>query len=86
MYGSKQIPTVKKSSRKHKIHSRKKILRINFFFFKFSKLDFLGCASSAGGMGSIPGQGTKIPHVARLHQRKEKEQGNKNPQNFNVLK
>jgi len=37
-------------------------------------------------MGSIPGQGTKIPHVARLHQMKEKKQGNKNLQNFNGLK
>ena len=43
-------------------------------------------ASSAGGMGSIPGQGTKIPCATRLHQRREKKQGNKSPQNFNGLK
>ena len=27
-----------------------------------------GGASTAGGMGSIPGQGTKIPHAARHSQ------------------
>ena len=26
------------------------------------------CASNAGGVGSIPGQETKIPHVARCGQ------------------
>ena len=27
-------------------------------------------ASTAGGAGSIPGPGTKIPHAARLRQKK----------------
>ena len=27
-------------------------------------------ASTAGGVGSIPGQGTKIPHVERCGQKK----------------
>ena len=30
------------------------------------------CASTAGGMGSIPGQGTKIPQAAWCGQRKKK--------------
>ena len=29
------------------------------------------CAPNAGGMGSIPGQGTKIPHAARRGQKKK---------------
>ena len=28
------------------------------------------CASNAGSMGSIPGQGTKIPHAMRCGQKK----------------
>ena len=28
------------------------------------------CASNAGGMGSITGQGTKIPHAVRRGQKK----------------
>ena len=31
------------------------------------------CASTAGGAGSIPGQGTKIPHAALCGQRKNKK-------------
>ena len=31
------------------------------------------CASAAGGMGSIPGWGTKIPHAARHSQEKKQE-------------
>ena len=31
------------------------------------------CASNAGGMGSIPGQGTKIPHTIQCGQKKEKQ-------------
>ena len=30
------------------------------------------CASSAGGMGSIPGQGTKIPHATQRGKKTEK--------------
>ena len=30
------------------------------------------CTSTAGGMGSIPGQGTKIPHTVRCGQKKKK--------------
>ena len=30
-------------------------------------------ASTAGGMGSIPGQGTKIPHALRHGQKKKKK-------------
>ena len=30
------------------------------------------CASNAGGMGSIPGRGTKIPHVADTAKKKKK--------------
>ena len=30
------------------------------------------CAPSAGGTGSIPGQGTKIPHATQCAQRKKK--------------
>ena len=33
------------------------------------------CASSAGSMGSIPGQGTKIPHA--MWRGKKKEKGKK---------
>ena len=32
-------------------------------------------ASTVGGMGSIPGQGTKIPHAARCGQKKKKMEG-----------
>lgn len=32
------------------------------------------CASTAGGQGSIPGQGTKIPHAARCGQKKKEEE------------
>ena len=31
------------------------------------------CTSTAGGMGSIPGQGTKIPHATLCSQRKKKK-------------
>ena len=30
------------------------------------------CASNAGGMGLIPGQGTEIPHTSRCGKEKEK--------------
>ena len=30
------------------------------------------CTSTAGGTGSIPGQGTKIPHAMQCNQKKEK--------------
>ena len=32
------------------------------------------CASTAGGMGSVPGRGTKIFHAARHGQKKRKEE------------
>ena len=35
------------------------------------------CASVAGGMGSIPGQGTKIPHATRYGQKKKKKEERK---------
>ena len=31
------------------------------------------CASAAGGAGSVPGRGTKIPHVVQRGQKKKKE-------------
>ena len=31
------------------------------------------CTSTAGGVGSIPGQGTEIPHAARGGQKKKKK-------------
>ena len=31
------------------------------------------CASNAGDMGSIPGQGTKIPHACRARKKKKKD-------------
>ena len=31
------------------------------------------CASTAGGMGSIPGWGTKIPHAAQSSQKQTKK-------------
>ena len=34
------------------------------------------CASTAGGMGSIPGGGTKIPHVGQHGQKKKKQNTN----------
>ena len=30
------------------------------------------CTSTAGGMGSIPGQGTKTPHAVQKDQKKKK--------------
>ena len=33
------------------------------------------CASPAGGLCSIPGQGTKIPHDIQCSQKKKKLQG-----------
>ena len=30
---------------------------------------------NAGGMGSIPGQGTKIPHAAKCRPKKKKNEG-----------
>ena len=35
------------------------------------------CASTAGGTGSIPGQGTKIPHAAQHGQKKKKNEERK---------
>ena len=35
------------------------------------------CASNAGGTGSIPGQGTKIPHALQCGQKTENKQRNK---------
>ena len=35
------------------------------------------CASTVGGMGSIPGRGTRIPHASRCGQNKNKKQTNK---------
>ena len=40
--------------------------------------------STTGGMGSIPGQGTKISHATqpkKKERKKEKEQANRNPNN-----
>ena len=37
------------------------------------------CASTAGGMGSIPGWGTKIPHAAQSSQKQTKKKINGNP-------
>ena len=31
------------------------------------------CTSTAGGTGSIPGQGTKIPHAMQCNQKKKKK-------------
>ena len=31
------------------------------------------CSSTVGGKGSIPGQGTKIPHAAMVWQKKKKK-------------
>ena len=31
------------------------------------------CACTAGGMGSIPGQGNKIPHVTQCSQKEKKK-------------
>ena len=36
------------------------------------------CASTAGGTGSIPGQGTKIPQAARPERKQNKMKQNKN--------
>ena len=41
-------------------------------------LDLRLCASTAGGTGSIPGQGTKIPHGAA---KKQKQKQNKTENN-----
>ena len=37
------------------------------------------CASSAGGMGSIPGWGTKIPHATWHGQKTKKQYGTNEP-------
>ena len=41
------------------------------------------CTSNAGGTGSIPGQGTRIPHGSA---KKQKQNKNKKPHNFFTLK
>ena len=39
------------------------------------EVQWLGlCASTAGGMGSIPGQGTKIPHAVWHGQKQNQDQ------------
>jgi len=38
-----------------------------------------------GGMGSIPGLGTKIPHAVQFSQKIEKKKNNNNGMNINFV-
>ena len=60
------------STWRHLFGSFRKLVRINSLGNSLVVQWLALCASTAGGMGLIPGQGTKIPHARGAARKKKK--------------